>query len=371
MTISHGLGEAGERPRRSWLAGRPYWFQAVLDGLGLLLGLAVVAQLGDPDVLLHVAFVVLAVEAFAFGLRVVAVRIAFATIFIVAYAQAAASGLTWAGVPIRQLELSEWPLMIMISATVAILADRVTQTGRHYAALFRQASTRLLTAQEDERSRLARDLHDGVGQTLTALAAMLDIAGAALPPDASTDRSDARSMIARARDLAGAAIDETRLVAFHLMPPRLTELGLAAAIRNLATMSAPSVEVDINADLLRPGLIGSQVELEAYRIVQEALANAMRHAHASHIRIAAGRSERTMLVVVHDDGIGFRPGRARDRGLGMAGMLDRAASIGARLRIDSSPGSGTRVHLAIPLPPEAWSTGATDTVDAMTARVNP
>ena len=371
MAISDGLGDQGGRAARHWLAGQPYWLQAALDGIGIVLAAAVVAQAGDPDVLLHVAFVVLALEAFAFGLRVVAIRIAFATVFIVAYAQAAASGMSWAGSPLTQLELSEWPLMIAISAIVAILADRVTETGRRYAALYRQASTRLLTAQEDERSRLARDLHDGVGQTLTALAAMLDAAEAALERESHLAASDAARTMARAHDLAEGAIEETRLVAFHLMPPRLAEIGLAAAIRNLASTFPRPVPVGVDPDLIRPRLLEPHVELEAYRIVQEALANAHRHAGATHIQVAVGRDERSMLVVVEDDGIGFRPARAGERGLGLAGMADRASAIGARLSVDTAPGRGTRVRLSIPLPPSTSTTGSTSSLEAAAGQVNP
>jgi signal transduction histidine kinase len=331
--------------------GRPLRLQLALDLAGVALVGATFAQVGNPDVILHVLWVVLALQAFAFGLRVSGIRIVIATLVVFGYSWLAAQSvrLEW-GHPWEQLDLEEWPLMVVISVVVAVAADRLHTVSQRYALLYRQASSRLLTAQEDERRRLARDLHDGVGQAITALAFTLDAAESMLwaggdPPSAMT-----RSAINRAQELAAGALDETRGVAFRLRPPRLQEAGLIAAIRDLAFASRMNIVVNVDPLLVRPGLFALDTEVELFRIVQEAIANSIRHGHANKRWISAELSDSRLVLEIGDDGVGFDHNVAIGTGLGIAGMHERAAAIGADLAIQSGRRRGTRVIIELDLP---------------------
>ena len=138
---------------------------------------------------------------------------------MVGYGVASNGDATHLAAALSDLDLKEWPLMAVIAVLVAVMADRVLVKGRRYAALYRAASDRLLTAQEDERRRLAYDLHDGVGQTLTALALTLNAAETAL---ANPQESGAAGMadVHRAREMAGLALEDVRGVAMRLRPAR-------------------------------------------------------------------------------------------------------------------------------------------------------
>ena len=347
--------DAGDAPRggwRGWLIARPLPFLVLLDATGIGLAAAALAQLGDPDILLHVVWIVLAVEAFAFGLRIAALRILAASVFVILYAVAANGDATPAAAALIDLDLEEWPLMAVIAVLVAIMADRVMLTGRRYAALYRAASDRLLTAQEDERKRLAADLHDGVGQTMTALALTLDAAEAAL---ANADAPDAagRDAVRRAREMAGLALEDVRGVAFRLRPARLRETGLVAALRELAASAGMAVEFSADASLMRPDLLDPASEVDTYRIVQEALGNATRHGQPQLVQVSVRRLDRQLRLEVVDEGVGFDARGVDGRGLGLASMRDRALVVRGALHVRSRPGTGTVVRLDVPLADDA------------------
>ncbi len=356
-----------DAPRSGWLIAEPVWMLVLLDTIGIGLAVAVLAQVEDADILLHIVWIVLAIEAFTFGLRVAAVRITAATLFVIAYAVAA----NWEAAPtaaaLVDLDVKEWPLMAMIAIVVAVMADRVTSTGRRYAALYRAASDRLLTAQEDERKRLAADLHDGVGQTMTALGLTLDAAEAALACPDTPDRV-ARESLHRAREMAGLALDDVRGVAFRLRPARLREAGLMAGLSELAASAGTAVEFSADASLKRPDLLEPALEVDAYRIVQEALGNATRHGHATRVEMRVRRISRTLRIEVADDGVGFDPGRVTGRGLGLASMEDRARAVHGKLEVRSRPGAGTLVRLDVPLAEDVVATLASH--DAAAARAS-
>ena len=216
--------------------------------------------------------------------------------------------------------------MAVIAVIVAVMADRVTNTGRRYATLYRAASDRLLTAQEDERKRLAADLHDGVGQTMTALALTLDAADATLARTGAPDAAG-REGVRRAREMAGIALEDVRGVAFRLRPARLRETGLVAGLRELAASAGRPVEFSADASLVRPNLLDEDREVDTYRIVQEALGNATRHGQADRIRITIQRVDRMLRIEIVDDGVGFDTAIISRRGLGLASMRDRASVV--------------------------------------------
>lgn len=307
----------------------------LLDVAAAAVVAATFAQLGPPELLFHVVFVILTAEAFLYGRRISFQRIAAVTVSLVAYA-----GLPALGLRVDSLELTEWPLMFTIAVLVAWMADREQSAARRYAGLYREARDRLVRAQEEERARIARDLHDGIGQTLTALSLTLDAASAG-------EGVPVAAQLVRARDLAREAIDETRLAAEQVRPPRLAERGLAAALRSLGSPAgAPVVvAVDVGAE---GRLLSPDAELELFRIAQEAVRNALRHADARRIEVSLTAARSALVLEVVDDGSGFDPAAVDPRRLGLVGMAERADAAGGELRVSAAPGRGTRVRVAVP-----------------------
>ena len=334
---------AGRRQRvmdgwRRLLVTHPRRVEVALDVAAIGFAVLTLVQAAPAEFLIHAIFVVLVLHAFLFGLSGTLWRIGIVSVAVVVYAAAPAFG-----APFPDLELTEWPLMFVIAVLVAGMADRRAATARLYEALFRRASDRLLTVQEDERTRLARELHDGVGQTMTALSLTLDAVGGGGASD------DSRARIATARQLAEEALADTRELANRLRPARLEQVGLAAAIRDLGARAGIPVQVDIDPAAAEVGIIDATGSVEAYRIVQEAISNAARHSGAPSIHVAVGRAGDTLRIVVSDAGRGFDPGLGRQGGLGLMGMNERAVLLGARLSIESALGRGTRVALDVPL----------------------
>ena len=304
-----------------------------LDLVALALVGAAYFQLGPPELLFHGVFLVLTIDAFVFGRRICYRRIVAASVALLGYV-----ALPSLEQGIDPLDLTEWPLMFAIAILVAWMADRERTAVRRYAGLYRVARDRLVTAQEEERRRLSRDLHDGIGQTLTALTMALDAVPAA-------GAAEAPILAARARALASDALAETRSVAERVRPPRLEARGLASALHELALGCGLPTRVDLErcAALSLP----ADDMLEIFRIAQEAIGNAVRHAGASEIAVTGECIGETLRLTVADDGTGFAATTAR--GLGIDGMEERAALLGARLRIASEADQGTVVELQVPL----------------------
>jgi signal transduction histidine kinase len=331
-----------------WLLNHPRRLQFLLDAAFLATALATFGQLWDPDVLFHMIWVILTLQAFLFGLRVSIIRVTIAGILLLAYFNLGALDEP-GGAAFASLDLAEWPLMVVIALIVAVMADRLSTTSRHYAELYRRASDRLLTAQEVERKRLGQDLHDGVGQTLAAVVLTLDAAESQLWAGANPPSTLGRSSIARTQELAAIALEETRDVSYRLRPDRLVETGLVAATTRMAANAGADVTVTAPDALRIPNLLDAEHEMSVYRIVQEALANAVRHATARAIRIEFDAAGDRLLVSIIDDGVGFLRSDARHEGLGLAGMEERAIVLGSRLSIASRRGRGTRISVSAPL----------------------
>lgn len=349
MTIRTDLPRAVRRAgRNGWSTSHVRRLQLTLDGAAIVLGLTTLFGYTSAEIVVYLLWIVMAAQAFLFGLRFVLLRIALVTVAVFAYASIAEPSPA-----LVEIELLESQAMTIIAIIVAMMADRLDSTSRRYAQLYREASNRLLTAQEDERLRLARDIHDGVGQTLTALTFTLDAAESRLWTGERGHSTLTRAAIGRARELAGIALDETRDVAARLRPARFAQTGLGAGLHELAATAGVAVDVRIEPDLAHPGLLPPDAEMEVYRIVQEALGNAVRYALAAHIWIAMGTNNKMLQVTVRDDGIGFDPDRIRDRGLGLPGMTERAVLLGGDLQIRSATGLGTTIELTLPLPSSA------------------
>lgn len=324
----------------------PVAMRRLLDVIGYVLAFATFVRLGDTEILLLTLWVTIGVGAFLYGLRTALLRITIAAIVAFAYTVIVYS--LESTVAIDELDFTEWPLMLLISITVAILADRISTSAQRYAALYRQASDRLLTAHEDERGRLARDLHDGVGQTLTAVVLTLDAAEAELWAGPGAPSTLAQATMRRAQLLAATALEEARDVAAQLRPTRIHEMGLGAALSNLSKSAGVAVSVRFDPAILPPGLLEAEREIDTYRIVQEAIGNAARHSGASNIWIDGDVRDGVIWLAVGDDGVGFEQS-ALGRGLGLAGMQERMAILRGRLNLRSRPGEGTVVQLTIPL----------------------
>lgn len=333
-----------------------------LDGIALMLGTAPFYQVGDPDLMLHLVFLILAIQAFLGGLRPTLLRIGAGTIAVFGYSSFAAAGSSASR--LTPLELTEWPVMVVIAVLVAVLAGRVSSVSAQYARLFRAASERLFTAQEDERRHVALELHDGVGQTLTALVLTLDAAESLMWSGPAAPPQHAREAMRRAQALAATALDETRDLSFLLRPSRITESGLGASLIELCRSAGSLVEPRIAEDVIRPGLLEPNDEIEAYRIVQEALGNALRHAHASRIIVEVTRESDHLRLAVIDNGIGIEPAGIRPIGLGVPGMHERASVIHGMISLQRTGGGGTTMLLVVPL---SRVDPATDGASATTA----
>ncbi|MEZ5075064.1 MAG: sensor histidine kinase [Solirubrobacterales bacterium] len=198
-----------------------------------------------------------------------------------------------------------------------------------------------LAAQEAERKRVARELHDEVVQGLVAIKLLAEQAGANPPADPSARFAE----IAERIDFY---LDELRRIAHELRPELLDDLGLRDAL--IALAGSIGRERGLVVDRRFPTELGpltDEQELVVYRVAQEALGNAARHAGATRAALAIEQRDGCLIVTVDDDGCGIDP--AVPAGDGIAGMHERAALIGARIEIESGPGAGTRVRMLLPL----------------------
>jgi two-component system sensor histidine kinase UhpB len=201
------------------------------------------------------------------------------------------------------------------------------------------STARALSAQEAERQRIAQELHDEVGQTLTAVLLELKrVADHAPPP--------VRDELHQVQETTRNSLDEIRRIARRLRPGVLEELGLISALKALATeFSTSEFTVHGSFDKDLPDL-GSEMELVLYRVAQESLTNVVRHAGARHGHLTLRRCEDGVELRIGDDGRGV--GQARE-GAGIRGMRERAMLIGAVLTVGPAPGGGTEVRLRAPM----------------------
>jgi two-component system, NarL family, sensor histidine kinase UhpB len=212
---------------------------------------------------------------------------------------------------------------------------------RRLEAERRRAGSAALRAQEQERTRVARDLHDEVNQSLTGLLLRLEAAREAAPPELEAE-------LAETKALANQAMRELLSLARQLRPTALDDLGLAAAVAGqVEQLARGEIAAEFEAEGDFSGL-GDDAQLVVYRVAQEALSNAARHGDASRIEVRLRRIEAGGVELsVADDGRGFAFDEA-EGGLGIAGMRERALLIGAELTIESRPGHGTTVRLRVP-----------------------
>ena len=204
-------------------------------------------------------------------------------------------------------------------------------------------STALLKAQDDERRRIACELHDEVGQALSALKLELTTVGQSLPQDVLKD----------ARAIADRTLQAVRELAQGLHPSMLEDIGLPETadwyVRAFSRRTGIASQLAVQHLDAR---LAPEVERCTYRVIQEAMTNVARHAGATSCRVEIARRSASLCVTVEDNGRGFRPWAtsAPDaRGLGLVGMRERVTRLGGHLHVDSAPGSGTRLTIELPL----------------------
>ncbi len=240
--------------------------------------------------------------------------------------------------------LAAFARQITTSIENARLYQVVQEREARLAELFRQ----LVNAQEGERQRIARELHDETGQKLTALAMGLAAVETSLSNDAA---AEGRQLVHNLREVTDQAITELRHIMSDLRPALLDDLGLAPALRSYVQQYAlrhPQISVTLSADRAAQRL-SPQYETALFRVAQEALTNIARHAHATRAAVIFEQRPNIVRLEISDNGVGFNPeaeraGRyASGSGLGLVGMRERITLVGGRWSIQSAPGEGTRV----------------------------
>jgi len=223
------------------------------------------------------------------------------------------------------------------------------QKGQDY---FQHLARSVWRVQEDERRRLAHELHDGIGHSLTALIHLV-----AQATDALAERPDvARERLARAHDVAQSTLKDTRVLSRLLRPQILDDLGLEPALRWLARTYQDDHALSVTLDLDQPfPEVDGDLSTLIFRVTQESLSNIARHAEASHVEVSLRRRSIYLTLAIRDDGKGCDPQAAfavssEGRSSGLGGMRDRVRLFGGTLRLDSKPGEGCAIAAQFPLP---------------------
>ena len=226
---------------------------------------------------------------------------------------------------------------------VAVQAVRLTAELRQLTTDLQQSRTQLITAREEERRRMRRDLHDGLGPTLASLTFKIDAARNLLTQD--SERAD--RLLEGVRQQAQEAITDIRRLVYALRPPALDELGLLSALREqAASYQHQGLQILIEAPECLPPLPAA-VEVAAYRIAQEALTNVVRHAGAQQCLLYLSLRDRVLTLRITDDGKGIAP--AHRIGVGWLSMQERAVELGGRCTITDASSGGTTIQVSLPL----------------------
>lgn len=225
---------------------------------------------------------------------------------------------------------------------------------RHKEDLCKRLLGKVLTAQEQERARLARELHDEIGQSLTAMIMTTLVVENSLPPDFASGREK----LINVRNMANQALNDLRGLIFDLRPEVLDDLGLALALRSQIKkhLEPLGIEVNLRASGLRDNL-PHEVETAVFRVVQEAITNIARHAQATQVSISLARQEGRLVVRIRDNGRGFDTTQVMNgarQPWGLLGMEERITLLGGRFYVSTRPGAGTLLLAEVPAGGGEW-----------------
>ena len=358
-TIEQDVGESpGRLPRTGWAAGPrglgrrmlgvPLFYKILVANAAIVLLFSLLAMRLALDVMATGAVTAplwawaVAGAVFSVGVNAVIIQLALEPLRLLKRtADRVQAGSLDARVP--PSALADRETARLMEATNGML-DRMSE----YRRRLREVAARALNAGEEERRRISLELHDDTSQRLAALLLRLRVARTVQDPAArDAVLEDVR------RELAEAA-DGLRRYAQGLRPPALDELGLGAALEAHVRHIAATTPAEIEVRTENVGRMESrEAELALYRIVQEAITNAVRHSRARRIAVGVERVNGSIIASVRDDGVGFDVGRVMtssggQRGIGLFGMQERAGYVGGRVDVESRPGGGTTVRASVP-----------------------
>lgn len=328
------------------LFGKIVIANGLLIGVGAVMGVLLSHSLTDPVRHGAMVAVLIAAVAFAIFLNYVIVRFAFEPLNqFVELAEQVRGGHLTARVevdPARDTEVHR------LAAALNTMLDELENQRHHLASS-------ILRAQEEERIRVARELHDEAAQALTTLIIHLDVLAEQLPAEPPT----LRARVAQAKDLTTRTLGDVRRLIYDLRPSVLDDLGLVAAINWIVRekLEPAGIRVTFAAPPESgPGSLGSLTpdqHTALFRVFQEAATNVIRHSHATELTIRLRADEEAIHLHVRDNGRGFLVDRARrvsggGRGLGLIGMQERITLLGGRLDLRSAPGRGTTIEVTLP-----------------------
>lgn len=232
------------------------------------------------------------------------------------------------------------------------MTGALSQSGGAQRANPQQMMARVIQAQEDERLRLSRQIHDALTQSLSNLVLRADICIRMLQMDPQRTQTELSAL----KNLVNTSIQDTRRFTFDLRPMSLDDLGLSPTLRKYIQLFTEKTKVQVNLAVSgQENRLPNYAEVAIFRLVQEALNNASRHGHASNIQVSVDYEPQSIVIVVEDDGSGFDVQAAlnaiqerRNTGMGIVGMQERVELLGGQLDIESQIGQGTRVVAQLP-----------------------